>query len=253
MSRPGPAGAALRSAALTRVSLRGFWSSSLIGGQKRVGFCPLDKLYISVPGLSYTFDCPVPYPSLPSENHFSAGGYGIDGARRRAGCFRGRTGLRLPSGHDHYLARARWETRSKLPRALFLSSPASVCPVGRTAHQAARLHTGAVALAGHRSPHQAASGASARLPHTIHGPSAHPLAPTVLDSWLPPALYERRLKSLLLRAHGPLWPVARGRSSGATRAPAAGGSRANLPPGEKILSAAQAGTCLARDASRDTG
>ena len=120
-------------------------------------------------------------------------------------------------------------------------------------HQAARLHTGAVALAGHRSPHQAASGASARLPHTFHGPSAHPLAPTVLDSWLPPALYERRLKSLLLRAHGPLWPVARGGSSRATRAPVAGGSRPNLRPGEKMLSAAQAGTCLARDASRYTG
>jgi hypothetical protein len=41
-------GCPLRSAALTRVSLRRFWSSSLIDGQKMAGFCPLDKLHTSV-------------------------------------------------------------------------------------------------------------------------------------------------------------------------------------------------------------
>jgi WD40 repeat protein len=41
-------GCSLRSAALTRVSLHRFWSSSLIDGQKKAGFCPLDKLHTSV-------------------------------------------------------------------------------------------------------------------------------------------------------------------------------------------------------------
>src|SRR5215469_6550500 len=41
MSRPGPAGAPLRSAALTRLSLRGFWSSSLISVKKRQVFALL--------------------------------------------------------------------------------------------------------------------------------------------------------------------------------------------------------------------
>jgi hypothetical protein len=36
-------------AALTQFSLRGFWSSSPIDGQKKAGFCPLDKLHTSVP------------------------------------------------------------------------------------------------------------------------------------------------------------------------------------------------------------
>jgi serine/threonine protein kinase len=49
MSRPSPAGAPLRCAALTRVSLRGFWPVSLILSQKMAGFCPLDKLHTSVP------------------------------------------------------------------------------------------------------------------------------------------------------------------------------------------------------------
>ncbi len=44
-----PRGCPLGSAALTRVSLRGFWSSSLIDGQKMADFCPLDKLHTSVP------------------------------------------------------------------------------------------------------------------------------------------------------------------------------------------------------------
>jgi hypothetical protein len=48
MSRPSPAGAPLRCAALTRVSLRGFWPVSLIVSQKKAGFCPLDKLHTSV-------------------------------------------------------------------------------------------------------------------------------------------------------------------------------------------------------------
>src|SRR5438105_3060213 len=41
-------GCPLRSAALTRMSLRRFWSSSLIDGQKMAGVCPLDKLHTSV-------------------------------------------------------------------------------------------------------------------------------------------------------------------------------------------------------------
>src|SRR5947207_2088528 len=43
--------AACPSAALTRGSLRGFWSSSLIDGQEKAGFFLLDKLHTSV---SYT-------------------------------------------------------------------------------------------------------------------------------------------------------------------------------------------------------
>jgi hypothetical protein len=52
MSMQSPAGAPLRSAALTRVRLRGFWGVSLIVSQKRQVFCPLDKLHTSV---SYSF------------------------------------------------------------------------------------------------------------------------------------------------------------------------------------------------------
>ncbi len=46
-------GCPLGSAALTQVSLRGFWSSSLIDGQKKAGFFPLDKLHTSVPYTDY--------------------------------------------------------------------------------------------------------------------------------------------------------------------------------------------------------
>jgi hypothetical protein len=101
MSRPSPTGAALRSAALTRVSLRGFWSSSLIVGQKRAGFCPLDKLHTSVSGLPHHVQCSTPHASVPFENSLASDRYGSVCAGRRAGCFRGRTGLRLPSGHHH--------------------------------------------------------------------------------------------------------------------------------------------------------
>ena len=95
-SRPSPAGAPLRSAALTRVSLRGFWSSSLIGGQKRAGFCPLDKLHTSVPGLSQHLQCSTPHAVVSFENSFPAGRHGAVRAGRRAGSFRRRTSRRAP-------------------------------------------------------------------------------------------------------------------------------------------------------------
>ncbi len=53
-------GCPLGSAALTQVSLRGFWSSSLIDSQKKAGFYPLDKLHTSV---SY------PYVLLDADEH----------------------------------------------------------------------------------------------------------------------------------------------------------------------------------------
>ncbi len=46
-----------------------------------------------------------------------------------------------------------FRVRTDLARALLLPSPAPAPPVGRTAHQAALLHTRALALVGHRSPH----------------------------------------------------------------------------------------------------
>src|SRR6266487_4792223 len=63
-------------------------------------------------------------------------------------------------------------------RELLLPSPPPAPAVGRTPHPAPLRQTDPLALAGHRSPHQDSSCASARPPHATHGAFAHPLAPT---------------------------------------------------------------------------
>jgi transposase-like protein len=81
-----------------------------------------------------------------------------------------------------------WGVRTDLAPALFLQSAAPARPVGRTAHQAALLHTGALALVGHRSPHEDSSCPPSRYPHTTCSVHGHPLPATALGSWLSPTL-----------------------------------------------------------------
>jgi transposase-like protein len=73
----------------------------------------------------------------------------------------------LPASHDHHLAGASWRARADLARALFSHFAAPASPVGRTAHQAALLYTGA--LAGHRPPHEDSSRPPAWTPHAKYG------------------------------------------------------------------------------------
>jgi len=88
---------------------------------------------------------------------------GADGARRRAGSFRRRTCLRLPTSHDHYLADSRWRV-ALLPQPL---APTSA--IGRTANQVALLHTGDLALVGHRSLHEDYTSTPSRPPNAKLG------------------------------------------------------------------------------------
>src|SRR5215472_1790739 len=89
---------------------------------------------LSRPCVPHDVQCPAQHPLVPVENPFPAGRHRAVCTGRRTGCFRGRTGLWLPSGDDHHLALPRWSARSKPSRSLVLSSPASLCPVGRTAY-----------------------------------------------------------------------------------------------------------------------
>jgi hypothetical protein len=85
---------------------------------------------LSRPCLPHYLQRAAPYPLVSSENSLSPDWNGALCTRRRARPLRRRAGLRLPSGYDHHLAVPRWTARSKLPRALFLSSPASISPIG---------------------------------------------------------------------------------------------------------------------------
>jgi hypothetical protein len=71
-------------------------------------------------------------------------------AFRRAGPFRGRTGLRLSTSHDYHLAVPCWRARAHPAWALLLSSPSPAPANGRATHQAALRQPGGMALAGHR-------------------------------------------------------------------------------------------------------
>ncbi len=62
-----------------------------------------------------------------------------------------------------------WRARTDPARALLPPSLAPTPPTGRTAHQAALRHTGAVALVGHRSSHQDSSGAPSGSTHAELG------------------------------------------------------------------------------------
>ena len=86
----------------------------------------------------------------------------------------------LPSNDVHHLAMARWAARSKLSRALFPSSPASLSPVGRTAHEAALRQAGTVAVADHRPHDEDTSCPAAGSAYTTCGPYRDPFSPTNL-------------------------------------------------------------------------
>jgi transposase-like protein len=88
-----------------------------------------------------------------------------------------------------------WLTRgfracTDLARALLPPSLAPTPPTGRTAHQAALRHTGAVAVVGQRSSHQASSRAVSRPPHAPRGAHGHSFPATPLGSWLHSALHQ---------------------------------------------------------------
>jgi transposase-like protein len=70
----------------------------------------------------------------------------------------------------------------------------------------------------------------------------------LLAAFLPATLHQRWFKCVLLRLDGPFWTVARAESSRAESKPVAGGGRLDVRPGEKKLSAAQAGAGHACDA-----
>ena len=88
------------------------------------------------------------------------------------------------------LSGSRWRVRTDLAPALFLQSAAPAPPVGRTAHQAALLHTGALALAGHRPPHEDSSRAPSGPTHAKHSAYGHPLPATNPGPWLSAALHQ---------------------------------------------------------------
>ncbi len=111
-------------------------------------------------------------------------------AGRRAGCLRGRTGLRLPSAHHHLMAHSRRGPCPDLTRALLPPSLAPAPPTGRTAHTAALYHTGVVALAGHRPLHKASARAPSRPTHAKRSAYGHPLPATHPGPWLSAALHQ---------------------------------------------------------------
>jgi hypothetical protein len=88
------------------------------------------------------------------------------------------------------LSDSRWRARTDLARALLLPSAAPAPPAGRTAHQAALLHTGALAVAGHRPPHEDNSRPPPWSPHTTCSAQVHPLPAAPLGSWLPPTFHQ---------------------------------------------------------------
>jgi hypothetical protein len=140
--------------------------------------------------LLYHVHFQAPHPLVPAENPFPPDRRRVSCAGRRAGYFRRRTGLRVAAGHQHHLADSCWRTRTDLTRA-FLPQPAPpASAVGRITNQAAQCHTDPLALAGHRSLHQAYTRASTRPPHATHGPCPHPRTPREPGPCLPPALYE---------------------------------------------------------------
>jgi hypothetical protein len=90
---------------------------------------------LSLSGVPHDLHCPAPHTVVPPENPFPSGRHGAHRAGRRAKCFRGRTGLRLPSGDYYYLTDSCWRACSDLARA-FLPQPAhstsAVGPLLRT-------------------------------------------------------------------------------------------------------------------------
>ena len=97
------------------------------------------------------------------------------------------------------------------------------------------------------------------LPALHLGPRTQHMAHRVIHSlrqllaaFLHTALYERRVTSLLLRAHSAFWTLAPAVSPRAQSPPVAGGDGLDLRPGEKMLPATQAGSGDPPDAPLDT-
>jgi hypothetical protein len=200
-----------------------------------------------------TFTPPAQHSFISPENPFPASRRGALSAGRGAGSFGGRAGLWLSTRHNHHLVDSRWRTRTNVAQAVLLPSAPATHPARRTPHQAAQPYAGAVALASHRSPHENSSCPACGSPHPKRSTSGHSLAATDAGPRLSSALYERRVKSLLLRPDGPFWRLAPGASSRQEHASVAGGGGPDLRPGEEKLPATEAGPGLARDASWHRG
>ena len=166
---------------------RGFHPCSSGGWQAWPGRTDPD---LSLPSVPHDVHSPARHALVPFENAITTGRNGALCTGRRAGSFGGPTGLRLPAVADHYLAGQGWTALTDLARAVLPPSPAPTPPTGRTAHQAALRHAGAVALVGHRSSHQASSRALSRSPHATRGAQGHSFLAIPLGSWLHSALHQ---------------------------------------------------------------
>ena len=197
---------------------------------------------------------PAPSPSLPFENPLScrvavvltalARGLDPSEAPRVAG---------LPtSDHHEPFSRARARTLRPCTNTRISPPPAPTRAGGRTAHQVALRHTGA--LAGDRSPH-------ARFCLCLSSAPAHNTWPicssTLCDrAWPPfclPLFTSDGLNFSFSASPSACWTVARRRASWAQSPSMAGSGGSDLRPGETKLPAAQAGSGHARDAPWDRG
>jgi hypothetical protein len=201
-----------------------------------------------------TRECSTRHALVPFENPLTPDSNSALCAGRRARPFGGLASFRLSTSHYHHLALASWRARSKFPRARFLSSPASICPVGRYFSTRLRSQTHVLWL-------WLAIDPTTKILPVLHlGPRTHNaahmlihslrqcLAPGCLPLFTSDGL---TLSFYALTAHA--WSVARGGTEMAELAPVAGGSRADLWSGEEKLPAAQVGSCHAYDAPGNRG
>src|SRR5260370_10079029 len=129
------------------------------------------------------------------------------------------------------LSDSRRRACSDFARARRQQSPAPTHPVGRTALQATQHHTGALALAGNRPPHEDSSRTPTGTPHAKRGASGYPLPATTLGPRLPADLHQRWPKRVLLCPHSPFLTLARDEPSSAQRTPVANGRSTDLLAG----------------------
>jgi hypothetical protein len=87
-------------------------------------------------------------------------------------------------------SRALGSTRRRCTRTLSATSSSRTCSWTTAANQIALCHTGLVVVVSYRSLHQDSAGASARSPHTEHGPCGDPLPATEPGPWLLADIHE---------------------------------------------------------------
>ena len=121
--------------------------------------------------------CPASYPFVPLENTLSCRvAVVLTALASWAGSFQSSAGLRLPASHYHEpFCRVRARTL-RLCISTRISQPPIPSPAGgRTANKATQLHTGAVAVAGNRPPHEEYSCPPPGSTYAKHRAHGHPL------------------------------------------------------------------------------